>query len=1802
MRHPFHSTSGLPVNHFHSPVSLPDRSLDRTSQTTGAVNPRFRLNHASSSATPRRLVFVDGGIESSRSLSSGVLRGSRVVVLDSRRNGVQQISAVLAQHRNLSNIHIVSNGRSGALELGNTVLHSRNLVQYRSALQNWRQSLAQGAEIFLYGCNVAQGQQGRAFVRRLGQLTGRAIAASTDLTGNAARGGDWDLEFNTGRIRSGLAFSTQAMRAYRGVLDMGTGLRADYYDNIDLTNLQFSRTDATVNFDWGGGSPSPAMAPDTFSVRWTGKVQPRYSETYTFYTGADDGTRLWVNNQLVIDNWRDQPAIERSGTITLQAGQLYDLRLEYYERGGQAASRLLWSSPTQTKEVIPQSRLYLPDAVDLPPTASLIAGDAPTVGAATHRFNVLYGDDTGINAATLDSNDLVVTGPNGFSQTATLVSIDAPGNGTPRTATYSIAAPGATWDSADNGDYTVTLQANQVMDTGGNAIAAGSLGSFQVNLAPPPPAGSGNGLRAEYYDNLDFTGPVVVRTDASINFEWGNAAPMASMGADTFSVRWSGQIEPRYSDTYTFQTTTDDGVRLWVNDQLLINQWRNQAATNWTGSIALQAGQRYNIRMEYFENGGGASAALGWSSQRQSWEIIPQSQLFSDTAPVAMAPTASLQASGLTTAGTDPYRFSVIYSDDSGINVATLDSADLLVTGPNGFSQTATFVGTDLSSNGTPRTATYSITAPDGTWDSADNGDYTVSLQANQVTDIDGVAVAAGTLGNVQVNIAPPPPVGSGTGLRAEYYDNMDLTGPLVVRTDANINFEWGNGAPMSSMGADTFSVRWLGQISPRYSETYTFQTTTDDGVRLWVNDQLLIDRWQNQPAINWTGSIALEAGQRYDLRMEYFENGGGAMAALSWSSQSQPLEIVPQSQLFSDTVPVVPPPAPGPSRIAPTVSSLTVSETSGRAIITLERTGDTSTPASVAYNTVAGTATAGLDFTPVSGRIEFAPGVTTRTVEIPILQDNLSEGDETFIFTPDNAIGADLGVPRTVAISITDNTVTETGTSPAAFDFANFADVSSLRLNGDAQQVGQVLRLTSDRGWMLGSAFLRNAIAIDGNTSFQTQFQFRIGGTQGTAGADGFTFVLQNNLVGAALLGNGGGSLGYEGTGRNSLAIEFDTFNNGGNDINDNHISLLQDGNIVTPLATVAAPMDLNSGEAINAWVDYDGINDRLQVFLSNSSTKPLTPVLSQNIDLVAALGTSMFLGFTGATGGMHNTYDIEHWRYSNTLQAPPPDGFLFSQPNVSIGEAGTSVAIAVERRGDLSGAASVVVETVDGTAHAGLDYTAVLQTLQFAPGQAVQTLSVPILNDALVEGDESFTLRLRDAVGGELSIPTSMTVSIADNDAGNFVRETVLSGLRMPTAIEWTMGGNRMLIAEKGGVVKVHDNGVLLPTPFIDISQQVNEARDRGLLGLAIHPNFPAEPYVYLLFTYDPPEVYNPENVNNPNNYAGPDEQGNRPSRLIRVTADPATNFRTAIPGSEVILLGTNSNWQYTSRPDGNSTADFTIPASGIHNGTTLNIPANLREGNTNNLRDYLASDSESHTIGSVRFGTDGMLFVSNGDGTSYNRMDDRTIRVQDLDNLSGKMLRIDPMTGQGLSSNPFYNGDADSNRSKVYSYGLRNPFRFAVNRTTNEPFIGDVGWFSWEEVNTGRGRNFGWPYYEGPNPTAGGYADLPQAQAFYVSHQSYEAPLIARSHASGFSAIAVGDFYTGTTFPDAYQGALFFNDIVNGNISTAFFNPDGTLSNIQPFATGLPYIVQMATGPDSNLYYVNLAFGEIGRWRLA
>ncbi|HLO48805.1 MAG TPA: DUF4347 domain-containing protein, partial [Kamptonema sp.] len=207
----------------------------------------------------KQILFADSRVEDYGSLTASVDRSNtEVIVLDAKSDGVEQIAKALSGRTDISAVHVLSHGAAGSLQLGASELCLSNIESYRNYLEQWF-ALPAGArclrlatpthhpEILLYGCNVAAGEEGVAFVERLSKLTGAQVAASDDLTGCAALGGDWELEVKTGDIETPVAFSEAAREAYSAVLiNLDVNNFGDLQNAINVANTNVGSDTITI--------------------------------------------------------------------------------------------------------------------------------------------------------------------------------------------------------------------------------------------------------------------------------------------------------------------------------------------------------------------------------------------------------------------------------------------------------------------------------------------------------------------------------------------------------------------------------------------------------------------------------------------------------------------------------------------------------------------------------------------------------------------------------------------------------------------------------------------------------------------------------------------------------------------------------------------------------------------------------------------------------------------------------------------------------------------------------------------------------------------------------------------------------------------------------------------------------------------------------------------------------------------------------------------------------------------------------------------------------------------------------------------------------------------------------------------------------------------------------------------------------------------------------------------------------------------------------------------------------------------
>lgn len=504
--------------------------------------------------------------------------------------------------------------------------------------------------------------------------------------------------------------------------------KGEYFSNLTLSGTPVAVEDDGVNalnFNWGNeGSPNPGCGVPgrAFSARWTRTVTLT-AGTYRFTTGSDDGLRLYVDGQLVVDRWFDQSMAQTATDVVIGSSGSHTIIVEYYQGTGKDSVSVDWQSAT----------------------------------------------------------------PSGTGCIA------------------SVAA-----------DH----------------------------------------WKGEYFNGSLNTSPVMVRDDgtSTLSFNWGNqGSPSSSCGltGTNFSARWTRAITFT-AGVWRFTTSSDDGMRLYIDGQKILDRWYDQSATTQTTDYSLTAGA-HTVVVEYYQNTGNASAAVSWQAVTNS-----------GTLSIGSVSPANV------TAGSSP----VVTITGTGFDNTF---RAFLISG----SQTVEITNKRFIS-ATTVTVTPVVTG---------SGDPNAQLQIT----------VGGQSANVALPILPPPgancsatvPVGDWKG---EYFGNMSLSGtPLLVRDDGSsgINFDWSYEVSPSAacnVPGRQYSVRWTRSVAFA-AGVYRFTTSSDDGMRIYLDSQRIVDRWFDQSARNITTDVTISAGT-HTVTVEYYQNTGGASAAISWQVLSTPLQV----------------------------------------------------------------------------------------------------------------------------------------------------------------------------------------------------------------------------------------------------------------------------------------------------------------------------------------------------------------------------------------------------------------------------------------------------------------------------------------------------------------------------------------------------------------------------------------------------------------------------------------------------------------------------------------------------------------------------------------------------------------------------------------------------------------------------------------------------------------------------------------------------------------------------------------------
>ncbi len=412
-----------------------------------------------------------------------------------------------------------------------------------------------------------------------------------------------------------------------------------------------------------------------------------------------------------------------------------------------------------------------------------------------------------------------------------------------------------------------------------------SLGIFLLLLlaALAPAAGASSpatlgtvAWTGEYYNNINLSGsPALVRDDPSINFYWPeNTSPAPGyVGTSNYSVRWTRSVYFNQTGNWTVSTVNDDGMRVWIDDQITMDAWYDQGPTAHSGVMYVTTGWHV-VRVEYYNhtNAGTAQVSISTQGSFPNWKgEYFNNQTLSGT-PVLTRNDAAINfnwGTGSPGAGVPVDHFSVRWTQTVTAAAGTYRLTATTDDGMRVWVDNVLLIDAWINQPATTYTRDVTLSA----------GSHAVRVEYYDNTFF---AVA-------QFSYAPvnnPPPTGIWHG---QYFSNMWLQGaPAFTRDDSAVNFNWGEGSPAAGFPSDFFSVKWDATINLPTNGNYNVTATSDDGVRVWVDGALLIDGWWDHPPQTFTATRYANAGN-HSVHVEYYERTGGAQVQVTITPAGSP-------------------------------------------------------------------------------------------------------------------------------------------------------------------------------------------------------------------------------------------------------------------------------------------------------------------------------------------------------------------------------------------------------------------------------------------------------------------------------------------------------------------------------------------------------------------------------------------------------------------------------------------------------------------------------------------------------------------------------------------------------------------------------------------------------------------------------------------------------------------------------------------------------------------------------------------------
>lgn len=648
--------------------------------------------------------------------------------------------------------------------------------------------------------------------------------------------------------------------------------RGEYFSNDHLAGYPvLVRQDPTLDFDWGYNAPAYGVPADHFSVRWSRRIY--FSEgKYNFKVRADDGVRLWVAGNLILDRWYGG---YREDVVAQNIGAGYwDVVLEYFELEGVAKVHLTWEKFYAPKPTAPTATPTPPATVwaatyyktpDLSGTPALTRVDAaidfdwgkgaPASSLPKDNFSVRWLRRPIFEAGNYRFTALADDGVRLWVDGKLLIDAWRESVPTEHEGYITLSA----------GPHEIRVEYFEKTGEAVIRVKWQKITTFQY-------------WKGEYYPNRQFAGlPAFVRDDHEVNFNWGKGAPSLIMPADDFAIRWTRTLSFP-GGRYRFWALADDGVRVRLDGLIILDEWHSATGQLYTHERDVTPGA-HTIVVEYYERGGNAFIHFGWDllttatpSPTPTRTLTP-TPTHSPTPTGTPSPTATFTSTPIATGTPTP----TLTPTNTPTATATRTPEPTSTETPPSPTPTETLP---------PSPTETAVATPTATETPTPSPTVTVTPTPTETETPTPTATEppapTQTVAPTLTRTATPTPQPTPTDVWfVAYYDNPTLTEPAILtETVTAIQFNWGLGAPAPGLPVDGFSVRWTTTHTVTVP-AYAFRLRVEGGARVLVDGHIVLDQWASgtyQTLVRRRTTIG-----PHEVVIEYVNEEGPAAITFTW-------------------------------------------------------------------------------------------------------------------------------------------------------------------------------------------------------------------------------------------------------------------------------------------------------------------------------------------------------------------------------------------------------------------------------------------------------------------------------------------------------------------------------------------------------------------------------------------------------------------------------------------------------------------------------------------------------------------------------------------------------------------------------------------------------------------------------------------------------------------------------------------------------------------------------------------------------